>query len=175
MADVADVVPPAIDQTGNTVIWWVETIADVTAVKAATELGASSSFRVTHSFTPDGFPFDSTQNKNTDDRLALAQVLESLGTLQYTFGDGLVYVDSTAASSASVVLKPTSPATSKSGYFVVRTGVANATLAAAGQKGFVVPVTLGEQRRGPINGQGKFNRKQQVTITGPVVETTFAA
>lgn len=175
MADVADVVPPAIDQTGNTVIWWVDTIADVSAVKAATELGATTSFRVTHSFTPDGFPLDSTQNKNPDERLALTQVLESLGTTQYTFGDGLVYVDSSAASAAAVVLKPSGSAKSKSGYFVIRPGVPNATLAAASQKGYVVPVTLGEQRRGPINGSGKFTWKQQVTVTGSVVESTFAA
>jgi hypothetical protein len=175
MPDVADVVPPAIDQTGNTVIWWVNTIADLAAVKAATELGAATSFRVTHSFTPDGFPFDSTQNKNTDERLALPEVLESLGTTQYTFGDGLIYVDSAVASAAAVVLKPVAPATSKSGYFVVRVGVSNGTLAAASQKGFVIPVTLGQQRRGPVDGQGKFRWRQQVTITGPVVETTFAA
>lgn len=173
MADVADVVPPAVDQSGNTVIWWVDTIADTAAVKAATELGAVTSFRVTHSFTTDGFPLDSTQEKTTDDRLALYTLLESLGKVTISFGDGIVYVDSTAASSAAVVLKPTG--TSKSGYFVVRPNLPNTTLAAATQKGTVYPVTLGPQRRGPINGQGKFTWKQQVILTGPPVETTFAA
>ena len=38
MADAADVVAPAVDQSGNTVIWFVATIADLTAPKAATEL-----------------------------------------------------------------------------------------------------------------------------------------
>lgn len=175
MADVADTVPPAIDQAGNTVIWWVGgSITDTSAVKAATELGAATSYRITHSFTPDGFPLDSTQEKSTDDRLALVDSLESLGKVSTTFGDGITYVDSTTAGSAAVVLKPVS-GSSISGYFVVRPNVPNSTVAAAAQKGTVYPVTLGKQRRGPITGTGKFTYKQQVVLTGPPVETTFAA
>lgn len=176
MADVADVVRPAIDQSGNLTIWWVDTIADTSAVKAATELGAATSFRLTYDFTTDGFPFDSTHESNPDERLTLVEVLESLGKLTYTFGDGITYVDTPGvAGSATVVLKPTAPAISKSGYFVCRTNTPYATLAAASQKGVVIPVTLGKQRQGPLNGTGKFTRKQKVVISGPVVETTFAA
>lgn len=175
MADVADVVPSAVDQDGNLVIWWVEAIADPTAVEAADELGAVTSFRITHSFTTDGFPLDSSQEKTTDERLGLYVLLESLGKVTISFGDGITYVDSSAAGSAAIVLKPTAPATSKSGYFVVRQGVPNATVAAAAQKATVYPVTLGQPRRGPINGQGKFTWKQQVILTGPPVESTFAA
>lgn len=175
MADAADTVPSALDQAGNLVIWWVETIADKAAPKAATELGAATSYRITHSFTPDGFPLDSTQEKQTDDRLALIDTLESLGKVQTNFGDGLTYVDSSAVGSAAVVLKPTAPATSKSGFFVVRSNVPNSTLAAASQKVTTYPVTLGPQRRGPVNGTGKFTWKQQVVLTGPPVEGTTAA
>ena len=175
MADAADTVPSALDQAGNLVIWWVETIADKAAPKSATELGAATSYRITHSFTPDGFPLDSTQEKQTDDRLALIDTLESLGKVQTNFGDGLTYVDSSAVGSAAVVLKPTAPATSKSGFFVVRSNVPNSTLAAASQKVTTYPVTLGPQRRGPVNGTGKFTWKQQVVLTGPPVEGTTAA
>ena len=175
MPDVRNGVPAAIDQSGNTVIWWVATIADRTAVKAATELGAATSSDVTYSFTTDGWPLDSTQEKTPDERLTLVDVLESLGKVQTNFGDGIQYVDSAAVSSAAVVLKPVAPATSKSGFFVVRTGVDYNVLAAAGQKGTVYPVTLGQQRRGPIDGNGKFRWKQQVVLTAPPVETTFAA
>ena len=176
MADVRNGVPPAVDQSGQTVIWFVGgTIADLTAVKAATELGAATSFDVTYSFTPDGFPLDSTQEKTTDDRLTLVDTLESLGKVSTNFGDGVTYVDSAAAGSAAVVLKPVSPATTKSGFFVVRPGVPYGTLATAAQKGTVYPVTLGPQRRGPVNGQGKFLWKQQVVLTAPPVETVFAA
>ena len=101
--------------------------------------------------------------------------LESLGKVQTNFGDGLTYVDSSAVGSAAVVLKPTAPATSKSGFFVVRSNVPNSTLAAASQKVTTYPVTLGPQRRGPVNGTGKFTWKQQVVLTGPPVEGTTAA
>ena len=176
MADVRNGVPPAVDQQNNTVIWFVSgTIADKTAVKASTELGAATSYDVTYSFTTDGWPLDSTQEKTPDERLTLVDVLESLGKVQTNFGDGLTYVDSSAVGSAAVVLKPTAPATSKSGFFVVRSNVPNSTLAAASQKVTTYPVTLGPQRRGPVNGTGKFTWKQQVVLTGPPVEGTTAA
>lgn len=173
MADVADIVPPAIDVKGNTVIWWVATIADLLAPKAATEIGAATSFRVTHSFTPSGFPLDGDQTVSTDGRLALPVDLESLDVLTNTLGM-LEYVDSTAASSAAVVLKPVSPATTKSGFFVIRPNMPNATLAAAAQKVRVVPVTLGPQIF-PMNSDGKARIKQRTSITGPIIEGVLAA
>ncbi|WP_298742286.1 hypothetical protein [uncultured Microbacterium sp.] len=172
MPDVADVTPPALDVKGNTVIWWVATIADLLAPKAATEIGAVTSFRVTHSFTPSGFALDGDQAVDVDSRLALEVDLESLGTRTDTLGM-LEYVDSSAATSASVVLKPVSPATTKSGFFVIRRNVSNKTLAAAAQKVLVVPVTLGSQIF-PVNPDGKFRIKQRASITGPIVEGVLA-
>lgn len=176
MADTADVVAAAIDQSGNTVIWWVQTISDLAAPKAATELGAATSYRITHDFTPDGFPLDSTQEKTTDDRLALVDTLESLGKITTNFGDGITYVDTQAAAGhAAVVLKPSGGAPSISGFFVVRRNLPNTTLAAASQKVTTYPVTLGKQRPGPITGSGKFTFKQQVVLTAPPVDGTLAA
>ena len=173
MPDVVDSVPPAIDQKGNTVIWWVPTIAS-TVAPTVTEIGAATSFRVTHSFTPDGWTIDGDQTKAVDDRLALTTPLESLDTLTYTFGAGVKYVDSSAAGSAAVVLKPTAPATTKTGYFVERRNVSNATLVAASQAVRVLPVTLGPQIPGPVDGSGKFTYKQQVSITGVPVAGVVA-
>jgi hypothetical protein len=173
MVDVVDTVPPALDVKGNLVIWWVPAIADLAAPKAATEIGAAGAFRITHSFTPTGFGLDGDQAVDVDSRLALTVDLESLGTRTDTLGM-LEYVDSEAASSAAVVLKPTAPATSKSGYFVVRRGVSNGTLAAASQKVQVIPVTLGSQIK-PNLGEGKFRIKQRASITGPIVEGVLAA
>ena len=176
MADTRVGTPPALDQTGSTVIWFVKTIADLTAVKAGTELGAATSSDLTYSFTTDGFPVTSSQEKTTDDRLTLEATLESLAKVTTNFGDGLTYVDSPSVpGSATNILKPVAPATTLSGFFVVRPNVPYATLAAAGQKGTVYPVTLGPQLRGPIDGNGKFRWRQQVVLTAPPVETTFAA
>ena len=173
MADVADTVPPALDVDGNLVIWWVQTIADLTAPKASTEIGAATSFRVTHSFTPDGFPLSGDTAVSTDSRLGLEVDLESLGKTTQTLGT-LTYVDSDSASSAAVVLKPTAPATSKSGYFVIRRSVANGVLATSGQKVQVVPTTLGPQIK-PNIGDGKFRIQQRGIITGPIVEGVLAS
>lgn len=168
MADAVDTVPPAVDQSGNLTIWWVPTIADVAAVKAATELGGAGAFRVTYSFTTDGWTPTGDQEILTDDRLTLPQGLQSLG--KKTRGLTLKYVASSAAGSAAVVLTE-----GLSGYFVERPEVPNATLAAAAQKGFVYKVTLGEQIPGPRDGAGKFTYTQVAAVTGVVSKTTFAA
>lgn len=168
MVDVADVVPPALDVKGNLVIWWVQTIADLTAPKASTELGAVTSFRVTHSFLPGGFGLDADQAVDTDQRLGLTVDLESLGIRTDSLGM-LEYVDSTVATAAAVVLKPVAPATTKSGYFVIRRNVPNSTVATAAQKVITVPVTLGSQIF-PVNPDGKARIKQRASITGPIVE-----
>jgi len=173
MPDIADTVPPAIDQKGNTVIWWVPTIAS-TVAPTVTEIGAAGSFRLTHSLTTDGWTIDGTQGKVPDDRLTLPTPLESLDSLVYTFGDGIKYVDSSAAGSAAVVLKPTAPATSKAGYFVERRNVPNATLITAAQAVRVLTVTLGPQIPGPVDGTGKFTYKQQVSLTGVPVAGVVA-
>jgi len=164
MADVAEglVPPPAVDQTGNLTIWWVPTIADVSAPKAATEIGAAGAFRLTYSFTEDGWDFDVSQDKNADARLTLKQPLEALGSSKISLKT-LKYVESSAAGSANVVLVE-----GTSGYFVERAGVANSSLAAAAQKVRVIPVTLGKQNPGPRDGSGKFTVVQEVAVTGVV-------
>ena len=174
MADIPDSVPPAIDQKGNTVIWWVPTIADLAAPKASTELGAATAFRITHSFTPAGWTLTGSQATMTDERLGLMTPLESLDQLVQTFGSGVVYVDSSAVGSAAVVLKPISPATTKAGYFVERRNIANTILATAAQPVRSIPVLGGPQIRGPIDGTGKFNYLQQFAITGPIIEGILA-
>jgi len=172
MADVAEgLVPPsALDQKGNTTIWWVPTIADTTAPKAATEIGAAGSFRITYSFTPGGFKLGGTQGTTKDERLGLVQALESLDTNDVTLD--LEYVESADAGSANVVLAPTAPATTKTGYFVIRTTTPNATIAAAGQKVRVVAVTIGAQNPVAIANTGKFLITQKAAmnaVLGPPV------
>lgn len=174
MPDIVDTVPPAIDQKGNTVIWWVPTIADLAAPKASTEIGAGTAFRITHSFTPAGWPLAGSQATMLDERLGLMTPLESLDQLVQTFGSGVVYVDSSAAGSAAVVLKPISPLTTKAGNFVERRNIANTVLAAAAQPVRTIPVLLGGQIRGAVDGTGKFTYTQQAAITGPIVEGVLA-
>ncbi len=175
MPDVADTVPPAIDQTGNYVIWWVGgVIADTAAPGKVAVFDAATTFRITNSFTPSGFAFDGDTAVNADERLTLAQALESLGITSRTLGM-IEYVDSSTAGSAAVVLKPAGAATSISGYFVIRRNLPFSTLAAAAQKVTTIPVTLGPQIQVPVDGTGKFRIKQRVSITGVPVDGTMAA
>jgi len=162
MADAAEglVPPPALDQKGNTTIWWVPTIANVAAPTAA-EIGASGAFRITYSFTPDGWNLQGAQDKTTDDRLAIPQPLESLDSNKVTLD--LKYVDTAQAGSAAVVLVE-----GTSGYFVERRKVPNSTLIAAAQKVRVIPVTLGAQNPGPLDGTGKFTIVQATAINAVV-------
>ena len=162
MADVAEISgPPAVDQSGNLTIWWVPTIADVAAPKASTEIGAATSFRLTHSFTPDGWALTGTQTKDKDNRLTLKQALESLGVSEASLT--LKYVDSVAVGSAAVVLTE-----GLSGYFVERRNTPQTSIAAAAPKVRVIGVTLGKQIPGPVDGTGKFTYTQEVAITGVV-------
>jgi len=170
MADQAELFggPPAADQTGNLTVWWVPTIADRLIPKASTEIGAATSYRLTYSFTTGGWALTGSQTKNPDERLTSTQDLESLGksTAALTLG----YVDSTTAGSAAVVL-----VNGLSGYFVERRGTAQTVLAAAAQKVRVIPVTLGKQIPGPVDGSGKFTYTQEVAITGIIGEPVALA
>ena len=161
MADVAETTPvSAVDQSGNTIIWWVPAIADVAAPKVS-EIGAVGAKRVTYSFTPDGWGITGSQEKKADARLTLDQTLEALG--KSTASLTLKYVDSTDAASAAALLTEGSL-----GYFVERRGVSNATLVATGQKVRVIKVALGKQIPGPVDGTGKFTIMQETAITGVV-------
>lgn len=160
MVDVIEVPPPAVDASGNLTIFWVPTIADVLAPKAATEIKAAGSKRLTYSFIPGGWNTTGDQTINQDNRLTLPVALTSLGVSTQDLT--LQYVDSTAAGSAAVVLVP-----GTSGYFVERRNLPNQTDAAAGQKVRVFAVTLGIQVFDPI-GDGKFTISQKVSISNVV-------
>lgn len=162
MVDVTELAPPAVDQSGNLTIYWVPTIADIAAPKAATEIKAAGSKRLTYSFLPGGWSPTSTQEIIKDPRLTLPQDLESLGKV--TAGLTLQYVDSTDANSAAVVLVP-----GTSGYFVERRNIPNKTDAAAAQKVRVFAVTLGEQTYdAPTDNSGKFTISQVASLSNVV-------
>lgn len=169
MADAVEVVggPPAVDQRGNLTIWWVPTIVDVSAPKL-TEIGAGT--RLTYSFIAGGWALTLPQEKLDDERLTSPQRKQALGKVSPELAD-LGYVDSTDVKSAAVVLAPTAPATSKSGYFIERRNVPQTSLAIVGDKVRVIACTVGAQAPGPTDGAGKFTLTQPVAIesvTGPV-------
>ena len=160
MADVAEAFggPPAVDQTGNLTIWAIPGRTVSQTAPQASMLGGATAFRVTYSFTPAGWAFTAAQEKLVDDRLTSPQGRQALGKTTPDFSD-LVYVDSTAAGSAAVVL-----AAGGEFQFIERRNVPQTTLAAAAQKVRVINVNLGVQRPGPTDGTGKFTLLQAVAV-----------
>lgn len=162
MVDVIEVPAPAVDQSGNLTIVWCPTIADVLLPKAATEVKAAGSKRLTYSFIPGGWSPTSTQATLKDARLTLPQDLESLDKVVAALT--LQYVDSTDAASAAQVLIPGTV-----GYFVERRNIANKTDFAAAQKVRVFAVTLGAQNYdAPADNSGKFTISQTCAISNVV-------
>jgi hypothetical protein len=168
MADLAEdyAGPPAVDQLGNLTVWWVPTIADPSA-PTAIEIGDTEAFRLTYSFTATGWTLAGTQVKGTDDRFTSPQTFETLGKTARTLDLG--YVDSVAAGSAAVVLVENA-----AGFFVERRGVDQSELITAGDMVRVVPVKLGAQIEGPLDGTGKFTYMQMTAITGAVALVAVA-
>lgn len=157
MVDVAETVggPPAVDQTGNLTLWWVDTISNPD-VPTEVEIGAGK--RITYSLTADGWSPSAPQERVEDPRLTSPQRKEAFGVSTPTLGD-LVYVDSTDVASAAVVL-----AAETSGYIVERRGISNPTLIDADQKVRVWKVTLGREAPGPVSGSGKFTLLRPIVV-----------
>jgi hypothetical protein len=152
--------PSAVDQSGNLTVWWVPTIADVDA-PTAIEIGDTSAYRVTYSFISGGWTLTGTQEKSPDDRLTSPQSFETLGKSMASLA--LAYVDSQAEGSAAAVLVENAE-----GFFVERRNVAQTEVVTAGDLVRVIPVTLGKQIAGPVDGTGKFSYAQETAVTGVV-------
>ncbi|GAB3125929.1 phage tail tube protein [Glaciibacter psychrotolerans] len=160
MADVIEIAPPAVDQTGMLTVFWVPTLANPLAPKV-TEVKAGK--RVTYSFTPAGWSPTSDQEINKDGRATLPQDLESLGKI--TASLSLEYVDSDDATSAAVVLVP-----GLVGAFVERRRVRNAADITVADKVRVYTGTLGIRSPGSPDGTGKFSLKQKVALSNVIGE-----
>lgn len=160
MADVAEAFggPPAVDQSGNLTIWAIPGRTISQTLPSVALIGGVTAFRITYSFTPSGWALSATQEKLTDERLTAPAVREALGKTTPALAD-LVYVDSTAAGSAAVVL-----AAGGEFQFIERRNVSQTTLALAAQKVRVINVNLGKQLPGPTDGTGKFTLTQAVAV-----------
>ena len=159
MADVAETGgPSAVDQTGNLTIWAIAGRTISQSSPSAALLGGSSCFRITYSFTTAGWALTAPQALLADERLTSVQDRQSLGKVTPAIAD-LVYVDSTVAGSAAVVL-----ATGGLFQFIERRNVAQTVLAASAQKVRVINVNLGVQAPGPTDGTGKFTYTQVAAV-----------
>lgn len=150
--------PAAVDQTGNLTIWAIpgRTINQATPSRAL--LNGAACFRITYSFTSGGYAVTSPQEKLSDTRLTSPQERQSLGRLTPAIAD-FMYVDSTIAGSAAVVL-----AAGGEFQIIERRNVPQTTLSVAAQRVRVLNVVLGPQIPGPTDGTGKFAISQAVAV-----------
>ena len=151
--------PPAVDQTGNLVIWAIpgDTEIDLDAL-TVDDLDAVTAVRITYSFTPDGYALTLPQEKTDDPRLTASQRKQALGRVNPELQD-LKYVDSSDEASAAQILKNGGP-----WVLVERRNVPNTTLATAGQIVRGLQLTLGVQAPGPTDGTGKFTKTQVAVV-----------
>lgn len=161
MPDVQEIIPPAVDVSGNLTIIAVPgtTVATtVTAVKAGT--------RITYGFTSNGWQPTSSTATTEDARLALAAVLNSLD--RKTLGFTITYTESTTAGSTDVVLGDTSAPF----VFYERRNLPNQTDVATGQKVIAHVVTLSDADRVPAES-GKFTKTRIGVYSQPPREITL--
>lgn len=142
--------------------WRITDVAAGVNALSVAVLNAGTAKPITYSLTPDGFNWATAESTVEDKRLTLAQDLSRPGKTTETLE--LTYVESTDANSASVLLTA-----GKTGQFVVRRGVDNATTHVVGQKADVISYVLGVQRPQAPTENGLDLIKQTVYFTAPTV------
>lgn len=155
------VVPPAVDQDGTfTVVFVPEAGLANPAAPTPTELNAATVKDLTYSLTTTGYNRTTTQATDTDERLTLADVLETPGRITESLE--LQYVHGDAADVADPVLQE-----GVKGFIVERRAKAIGSFAAADEVD-VIPVTFGVPRKDNPTSNGKWTKTIRAYVRGAV-------
>ncbi|MFG2165516.1 phage tail tube protein [Micromonospora chersina] len=157
--------PTSVPTDGTMRVDFVPTIADRTAPKAATELGAAGAQELSGYITGDGWAPSGEQATVTDERLASTQTFEQPG--RKTKSLTVTYVhnpDDVANNEAYLTLTE-----GVKGYLVVRWGVPRGTAWAAGDIVDVWPVTAGEPMKNYNGANSVHTATQRLFVTGDVI------
>lgn len=127
--------------------------------KTLTAVTATTSKSITYSLTPSGLARAITENKITDERLSLGQVLSRPGTTEE--GIDLQYVFGGESEVARVALKK-----GTKGFLVLRYATDNDDDWAVGDVVDIIPVTCGRQRKDPPTKNGVWTITQSCYVTG---------
>lgn len=155
-------VPAATPSDGYFCLWWVTTIASVTAPKAATEIGAASSVDLT-CYLKEPWGASTSVESVEDWRACLRNVLATPGTTKTDLQDLIithkVQVAGDTANKAYAALT-----VNAQGYLVARYGVDVDTAAAASQIVDVFPVTVASRDKLPIERNSQLKAKVTVML-----------
>jgi hypothetical protein len=171
--------PEAVQAQGNISVKVVQTIADLTAPKLATEINAVSSVDVSCFLYSGGVGTSTTNRGESPRRLCTRDVYQQAGNKTYEVTD-LQYVYSPQGAGSVDANKAKTALTEGSiVYLVVRKGLdAQTAPFAAAQKVEVWKVRLLEQNR-TMTGDGEFDEfsitQGAIVIGKPVLDATVAA
>lgn len=162
-------VPGAVDQDGTFLVLFVPDagVADVDAPKAA-ELNAATAKDLTYSLTTSGYNRTTSQATDTDERLTLADVLETPGRV--TESIELQYVHGSEDDIADPVLVE-----GAKGFIVERRAVDITAPFAAGQDVDIIPVTVGVPRKDNPTSNGKWTKTVRLFVRGKVARDVAVA
>ena len=150
-------VPAGTAADGRGLVLFVPAIADPSAPTVA-ELTAETVVPLTYSLVPDGFRHATTENTISSGRYTLKQVLELPGTVTDT-----LEVQYVINSPAEETLEE-----GATGFIYHRLGVPNETAPEAAQKGDVLPIRAGVQRKVAPTANTELAKVQKLFITGAV-------
>lgn len=155
------VVPGAVDQDGTFTVAFVPEagIADVNA-PSASELNAATVKDLTYSLTTSGYNRTTSQATDTDERLTLADVLETPGRITESLE--LQYVHGASDDIADPVIQE-----GVKGFIVERRAVDIGTFAAA-ETVDIIPITFGVPRKDNPTSNGKWTKTVRLFVRGKV-------
>lgn len=155
-------VPGAVDQDGTFLVAFVPAagITDVDAPSAAA-LNANTVKDLTYSLTTSGYNRTTSQATDTDERLTLADVLETPGRVTESLE--LQFVHGAEDDVADPVLQE-----GVQGFIVERRAVDITAAFAADQVVDVIPVTVGVPRKDNPTANGKWTKTVRLFVRGKV-------
>jgi hypothetical protein len=141
---------------GMIAAWFVATVADITAPKTATEIGAVGTLVLHTRLTPDGLKIPASTDNIDNSKMASTFTTHQVGRRKFD-GMSVKYIRGTAVNEMAFDTTLVYQAT---GFLVVRRNLSSATAAATGQKVEVYPVQCEE----PVYSDPAPNALQDVTV-----------
>lgn len=141
---------------GNVAAWFVASIADISAPKASTEIGAAGTLALHNRLSPDGLKIPASSDSIDNSKMVSTFTTHKVGRRKFD-GISVKYIrgDQVADKAFDTTL-----VYQASGYLVVRRGVAASQAAASGDKVEVYPVQCEE----PVYSDPAPNALQEVTV-----------
>lgn len=167
-------VPPGVKSKGNIGVWWVDTIADISAPKVA-ELTSATAAMFIACYLTEHKPPALDQGTETDERFCTATVFETFGDEKWTF-DKLKFVVDPQNPTSDTEKAYKMLTEYKRGYLVYRWGKQSTEPLAQGDIVNIHPVQLGRAVETPAEGNKPMVAEQTIIpIAEPALRKAVTA